>query len=78
MNIPRGVTARQLTRALEDDGFILDRTAGSHHIYCHINGRVVPVAYTRPNDTFPIGTLRKMVRLTGWTEDDLRRLSLIK
>ena len=77
MNVPRGITARQFTRALEQDGFILDRTVGSHHIYTK-EQRTVPVAYTRPNDTFPIGTLRSMIRLARWTEDDLRRLDLIE
>ena len=78
MRIPRGVNARKFTRALADDGFLEDRIAGDHHIYCHPDGRIVPVAYTRPNDTFPIGTLHKMLRLARWTEDDLRRLQLIE
>ena len=78
MNFPHGLNARALTRALEEDGFSPDRTAGSHHIYCHADGRTVPVAYTQPSDTFPIGTLRKMIRLARWTEEDLRRLKLIK
>ena len=77
MNVPRGITARQLTRALEEDGFIEERITGSHHIYTK-QALTVPVAYTRPNDTFPIGTLRSMIRLAGWTEDDLRRLQLVK
>jgi predicted RNA binding protein YcfA (HicA-like mRNA interferase family) len=78
LNVPRGITARQFTRALEQDGFTLDRVVGSHHIYCHPNGRTVPVAYRQPSNTFPIGTLRSMIRLARWTEDDLRRLDLIK
>jgi predicted RNA binding protein YcfA (HicA-like mRNA interferase family) len=78
LNIPRGITARDLTRALESDGFILNRTAGSHHIYTQRDGRVVPVAYTRQSDTFPIGTLRSMIRLARWTEADLRRLHLTR
>jgi hypothetical protein len=46
-----------------------------HHIYTH---KDIPVAFTRPNDTFPIGTLGKMIRLTRWSEDDLLRLGLIE
>ena len=78
MKIPKGVNARNFTRALEDDGFSEDRVVGDHHIYTHPSGRTVPVAYARKNDTFPIGTLRSMIRLAHWTEDDLRRLGLIK
>jgi len=54
LNVPRGITARDFTRALETDGFSLNRITGSHHIYTHLDGRIVPVAYTRESDTFPI------------------------
>ena len=69
----RGITARRLTKALLQDGFLLDRIAGSHHIFTHADGRVVPVAFSNDSQTFPIGTLRKMAKLARWTEDDLRR-----
>ena len=74
--IPRGITARDLIRALHKDGFALKRTRGSHRIYGHADGRRVVVAFHRMNDTFPIGTLRAMIADAGWTEDDLRRLGL--
>ena len=69
----RGITARRLTNALLQDGFILARIAGSHHIFTHADGRVIPVAFSHDSQTFPIGTLRKMAKLARWTEDDLRR-----
>ena len=75
--IPRGLTARRLISALHEDGFKIQRTRGSHHIYRHSDGRRVVVAYHRLSDTFPIGTLRAMLADAGWTEDDLRRLKLI-
>ncbi len=75
--LPRGVTARQLIKALHADGFTLQRTRGSHRIYRHQDGRRVVVAYHHLSDTFPIGTLKGMVNDTIWTEDDLRRLKLI-
>ena len=55
---------------MKDDGFTFDRTRGSHH--------VIVVPYTHLSDTFPIGTLRQIIAAAGWTEDDLRRLDLIK
>ena len=76
--VPRGVSARQLTKALREDGFRLTRSRGSHRIYRHPDGRRVVVAYHRLSDTFPIATLRSMIADTGWTEDDLRRLDLLK
>ena len=73
---PRGITARQLIRALHSDGFILRRTSGSHRIYRHPDGRRVVVAYHQLSDTFPVGTLRAMIADAGWDEDELRRLGL--
>ena len=75
-DVPRGLTARELIRALHADGFHLTRTRGSHRIYRHADGRRVVVAYHRVSDTFPIGALKAMVVDIGWTNDDLRRLGL--
>ena len=76
--IPRGITARQLIGALQTDGYELARTRGSHRIYRHPKGRRVVVAYHALSDTFPIGTLKGMLEDVGWTEEDLRRLDLLK
>ena len=75
--IPRGITARQFLRALQADGFVLQRTRGSHRIYRHPDGRRVVVAYHHVSDTFPIGTLRAMIADAEWNDDDLRRLGFI-
>jgi predicted RNA binding protein YcfA (HicA-like mRNA interferase family) len=74
---PRGISARQLIRALEADGFVLQRIRGSHRIYRHPDTRRVVVAYHALNDTFPIGTLRGMLGDAGWRDEDLRRLGLL-
>jgi predicted RNA binding protein YcfA (HicA-like mRNA interferase family) len=73
-NIARGLTARQLVKALHVDGFILRRI--SHRIYHHPDGRRVVVAYHQLSDTFPIGTLKAVISDIGWTDQDLRRLGL--
>jgi len=75
----RSLTARQIIRALEREGFQLDRTRGSHHHYLHPDGRRVTVIYKHPGQTFKVRTLRSMVeRQARWTEADLRRLKLLK
>lgn len=74
--IPRGITARQLIKALHDDGFLLKRTSGSHRVYHHPDGRRMVVSCHRLSDTFPIGTLKAMIRDAGWSEADLERLGL--
>jgi len=76
--IPRGVNARQFVKALQQDGFILSRTRGSHRIYRQADGRRVVVAFHHLSDTFPIGTLRAMIADADWTADDLVRLGLAK
>lgn len=74
---PRGITARELTRALHADGFRLTRTRGSHHMFRHPDGRRAVVAYHRLSDTFPMGTLKAMFADIGWTDSDLRRLNVL-
>ena len=76
--VPRGLSARHFIRALEADGFQLQRVRGSHRIYRHADGRRVVVAYHALNDTFPIGTLRAMIEDAGWLEDDLRRVGVLE
>jgi predicted RNA binding protein YcfA (HicA-like mRNA interferase family) len=74
----RGITARELIRALQQDEFQLARIRGSHRIYRHDDGRRVVVAYHTLGDTFPIGTLKGMIADIGWSDDDLKRLGLAR
>ncbi len=76
--LPRTVTARKFVRALLRDGFVFVRQKGSHRTYRHPDGRTVTVAFHRPGDTFRPGTLKAMITDAGWTENDLRRLTLLK
>jgi len=78
LKIPKGVTAREFIQALEADGFTNTRTHGSHRFYQHPDGRATTVSYHKRPDTFPIGTLKGMISDVLWTENDLRRLNLIK
>ena len=76
--LPRGITARQLAKTLQADGFVLQRTRGSHRIYRHSDDCRVVVAYHVLGDSFSIGTLQAMISDAGWQEDDLRRLELLR
>lgn len=73
----RAITARQLVSALGRDGWIWDHSDGSHRFY-RKGPRVVPVPYHHPGATFPPKTLARIIAGTGWTDDDLRRLRLLK
>ena len=73
------LTARELTAALKRDGFLLRRQRGSHQRYQHPDGRRVTVSFHRAGDTFRTGTLKRMIEgQAQWTEDDLKRLGLVK
>ena len=74
----RNLTAREIINALIRDGFVFYNQRGSHQRYRHADGRRVSATFHRAGETFPIGTLRSMIELQArWTEDDLRRLSLL-
>jgi predicted RNA binding protein YcfA (HicA-like mRNA interferase family) len=65
------LTAREVIRLLEQKGFLLDRTRGSHHVYYHPQTkRRVVVAY-HPGD-LPKGTLFEILRQAGLTREELR------
>lgn len=74
----RNVPVRKLIRALERDGFMYRRAKGSQRVYRHPDGRRAVIHYHHGGETLPVGTLRQIVEATRWTEEDLRRLGLIK
>ena len=69
---------RKLIRGLERDGFMYRRAKGSQRVYRHSDGRRVVIHYHHGGDTLPIGTLRQIIEATRWTEEDFRRLGLLK
>ena len=74
----RAVTVREWIAALERDGFRCVRSTGSHRIYRHPDGRMVPVSFHHSADTFRRKTLKSMLAATTWMAPDLRRLGLLK
>ena len=52
---------------------------GAHQIYRHSDGRRVSVTFHAPGDTFPPKTLKSMIEKEArWTEEDLKRLKVIR
>jgi len=73
----RNLPVRELTAALERDGFSLKReTRTGGRIYGHPDGRLTVIHYHRGSDTLPRQTLRSVLIACGWTEADLERLGL--
>jgi predicted RNA binding protein YcfA (HicA-like mRNA interferase family) len=67
------ITGARLVKALQAAGFILTATRGSHHRLKHPDGRATTVPVHAGKDV-PKGTLRSILRDTGLSADDLRRL----
>lgn len=79
VHLLRNTPVRDLIRALEREGFSLDRAgATGARIYRHPDGRRAVIHYHHGGDTLTRKTLRSVLRAVGWNEDDLRRLDLVK
>jgi predicted RNA binding protein YcfA (HicA-like mRNA interferase family) len=75
----RSLTAREIVRALLADGFVLKVQRGSHRRYQHSDGRRVTVPYHSSGGTFVPKTLRSIIEEQArWSEDDLKRLKIVK
>jgi predicted RNA binding protein YcfA (HicA-like mRNA interferase family) len=64
------VKPRQVIRFLEQQGFVLDHTSGSHFIFYHPVSRrraVVP----RHNRDLPKGTLMSLLRESGFSREEM-------
>ena len=68
----------KLISALVKDGFRLDAKVRTERIYRHPDGRRVSIHYHSGSKTYRPGLLKKLLEDIGWTEDDMRRLKLIK
>jgi predicted RNA binding protein YcfA (HicA-like mRNA interferase family) len=71
------VKPRQVIRFLEQNGFVLDHTSGSHLVFYH------PVSHHRAvvpehNRDLPKGTLMSLSREAGFTREQMIRLPVEK
>jgi predicted RNA binding protein YcfA (HicA-like mRNA interferase family) len=67
----KAISGKQLTRIVEQKGWTLLRTAGSHHIYGKQGSVVrlsIPVHGNRP---LKIGLQRHLMKMAGLSDSDL-------
>jgi predicted RNA binding protein YcfA (HicA-like mRNA interferase family) len=64
------VKPRQVVRFLEQNGFVLDHTTGSHFIFFHPPSRRRAVVPTHNRD-LPKGTLISLLREAGFSREEL-------
>ena len=63
--------AKDVTRVLKKNGFLLVGQKGSHQKWRHANGRQVIVA-AHGSKPIPIGTLKSIIEGSGLSVDDFR------
>lgn len=64
------IKPRQVIRFLEQHGFVLDHTSGSHFIFYHSASRRRAVVPSHNRD-LPKGTLMSLLREAGFTREEL-------
>jgi predicted RNA binding protein YcfA (HicA-like mRNA interferase family) len=64
------VRPRQVVRFLEQNGFVLDHTSGSHFIFYHPTSRRRAVVPSHNRD-LPKGTLMSLLRESGFAREEL-------
>ena len=65
------LSAKDVTRILKRNGFVLTGQKGSHQKWRHANGRQVIVA-VHGNKLIPRGTLKSIIEGSGLDVDDFR------
>ena len=68
---------KDFMRALEKDGAERDITRGAVIVYRYPNSKRVTIHF-HPNKVYGRGLIQGLIKDIGWSEDDLRRLGLIK
>lgn len=75
----RNTPVRKIINALRKDGFVLERaTRTGSRIYSHFDGRITVIHYHHGNDTLTRKTLQSVLAAVKWTENDLKRLGLVR
>jgi predicted RNA binding protein YcfA (HicA-like mRNA interferase family) len=74
----KNITADDLIAALVKDGWVCDTKGGSEHIYYHAQTRRRVSVHYHPKKTYGPKMLKGLLTDTGWTENDFKRLKLVK
>lgn len=75
----KNTPVRALIKALERDGFSIKRkTHSGSRIYSHSDGRITVIHFHHGSDTLTRKTLDSLLSATRWSEQDLKRLKLLK
>ena len=67
----KSISGKNLCKVVERNGWTLKRVAGSHHIYTKQGIAVILSIPVHGNRALPTGTLRRILKDAGLTEDNL-------
>jgi predicted RNA binding protein YcfA (HicA-like mRNA interferase family) len=67
----KSVSGKKFCQIVEQRGWILQRTTGSHHIYQNPEFDKILSIPVHKNQDLKIGTLRALMKIAELTEDDL-------
>lgn len=70
-------TVDEIISALEKDGYVRDTEVRKKIVYRHPHKSRIVIHY-HPGKTYGPGLLKKLLEDIAWTEEDMRRLKLIK
>lgn len=73
----KSITADELCRALDRDGWACDANGGSMRIYRHSDLRRVSIHY-HSGKTYGAKMLKSLLSDIGWSEEQMKALKLIK
>jgi predicted RNA binding protein YcfA (HicA-like mRNA interferase family) len=73
----KNLTADEIIRGLNRDGWALDETSGAIRVYRHSDGRRVSIHY-HPQKTYGPKLLKSLLQDIGWSETEMRRLKLVR
>jgi predicted RNA binding protein YcfA (HicA-like mRNA interferase family) len=67
----RSVSGKRLCKIVEQQGWVLQRITGSHHIYKSLEtGQVLSIPVHR-NQNLKVGTLKALMKIAQLSEEDL-------
>ena len=67
----KSVSGKQLCKLVEQEGWVLQRITGSHHIYANPESERIVLIPIHGNQDLKIGTIKALMKVAQLTEEDL-------
>lgn len=74
----KNLTADEIKNALEKSGWIKDESIGAVLVYYHPEKKLRVTIHYHPRKTYRPGLLKDLLEDIGWSEEEMRKLKLIK